>query len=128
MRRHTERNGHAEEGGPLTSYRRRILLAGVAILVGSCLVGGVLSFYQWDFGSPFGRSSWGGFNPLGRATYAPLALAFIYFPITLPVAVILLVPILIGLRKEKFWPLSLAGFLSMGLLWLWYLTELWNLD
>jgi len=112
----------------LTVYKRRILLAGVAILVLSFLTGIGLSFYQWDHGSPFERSSWGHYNPLGRATYGPLAFAFVLFPITVPVAFIILVAILVGMHKEKLWPVSLLGFLSMGLLWLWYLTELWNFD
>ena len=112
----------------MTTHKRRILLAGVAILASSFLAGIVLSFYQWDFGSPFERSSWGQYNPLGRATYAPLAFAFVLFPITLPVVLIPLVAIYVGMRKEKLWPLSVLGFLSTGLLWLWYLTELWNLD
>lgn len=110
------------------TYKRRVLLAGLAILALSFLTGVVLSFYQWDRGSPFDRSSWGYYNPLGRATYGPLAFAFVLFPITLPLALILLVPIYVGIRKERFWPLSLLGFLSMGLLWIWYVTQLWNID
>jgi len=113
---------------PLTTYKRRILLAGVAILAGSFLAGIALSFYQWDHGSPFDRRSWGDYNPIGRATYGPLAFAFILFPITVPLAFIPLVPIFVGMRKANWWPLSMFGFLSMGLLWLWYLTTLWNFD
>jgi len=92
------------------------------------LAGIGLSFYQWDRGSPFNWSSWGNYNPLGRATYGPLAFAFVLFPFTLPLLLIVSVPIYIGIRKEKLWPLSLLGFLSLGLLWLWYVTELWNFD
>jgi hypothetical protein len=107
---------------------RRTLLSGVAILALSFLAGIFLSFYQWDHGSPFERSSWGGYNPLGRATYAPLALAFIFFPITLPIVVVVFFAIVVSISKEKLWPVSLLGFLSMGVLWLWYLTTMWNFD
>jgi hypothetical protein len=112
----------------LTTHNRKILLAGGAILALSFLVGIALSFYQWDLGSPFEQSSWGDYNPLGRATYAPLAFAFILFPITGPLAFILVLTVIVGMKKERLWPISMLGFLSAGLLWLWYLTRLWNFD
>jgi hypothetical protein len=112
----------------LTTYRRRVLFGGGAILALSFLAGIVLSFHQWDHGSPYHWRTWGEYNPLGRATYGPLAFAFVLFPVTVPVLLIVSVPIYIGLRKERLWPLSLLGFLSLGLLWLWYVTELWNFD
>ena len=37
----------------LRVYRYRVLLAGLAILALSFLVGIVLSFYRWDHGSPW---------------------------------------------------------------------------
>ena len=72
----------------MQSHKRRILLSGFAILVLSLLAGLAVSFYQWDRGSPFDRSTWGeyGFNPVGRAI-APLALIFMFFPITVPVII-----------------------------------------
>jgi hypothetical protein len=119
----------ADPGGTrLRAYQRRMLLAGFAIVALSFLAGIFLSFYQWDRGSPFEPSSWRNFNPLGRATYGPLVFALVLFPITIPVALVLLVPIYIGIRKERLWPLPLLGFLSMGLMWLWFITELWKMD
>lgn len=112
----------------MTVYKRRMLLAGFVILALSFLAGIFLSFYQWDHGSPFDQSSWGSYNPVGRATYGPLAFAVMIFPITLPITLLILATIYIGLRKEKLWPLPLLGFLSMGLLWLCYVTELWKWD
>jgi len=119
----------SDVGGTSSSaYKRRMLIAGIGILALSFLAGIFLSFYQWDRGSPFDQSSWNNFNPLGRATYGPLIFALVLFPITVPVALVLLVPIYVGLRKEKLWPLPLLGFFSTGLLWLWYITELWKMD
>jgi hypothetical protein len=93
----------------------------------SLIAGIVVSFYQWDLGSPFDVSNWGRFNPVGRATY-PLILIFMFFPITIPVILVLLVPVYIGFKKEKLWPLSMLGFLGMGVLWVLFLTELWTMD
>ena len=112
----------------MTTQTRRTLLEGFAILALSFLIGIVISFYQWEDGSPFDQSNWGYYNPLGRATYGPLTFAFLLFPITLPLALILFGIIYVGIKKEKFWPLSLLGFLSTGVLWLWYIIELWNFD
>lgn len=113
----------------MQSHKRRILLSGFAILVLSLLAGIAVSFYQWDRGSPFDTSTWGehGFNPLGRAIY-PLVLLFMFFPITVPVILVLLVPVYIGFKREKLWPVSLIGFLAMGVLWVMILTELWTMD
>ena len=112
----------------LTIYERRILFGSAAVLALSFFAGIFLSFYQWDHGSPFDRSSWGTYNPVGRATYGPLAFAVILFPVTVPLAFVLALMIYIGLTKQKFWPLPLVGSLSVGLLWIWYLTTLWNFD
>ena len=112
----------------LTVYQRRMLLAGLAVLAMAVLAGIFLSFSQWDRGSPFDRSSWNYYNPLGRATIGPLAFAFMIFPITLPVVFILAIPIYLGLKKPSLWPLALLGYLSLGLLWVWFVTELWKID
>lgn len=112
----------------MRSHTRRILLSGSAILALSLLAGIAVSFYQWDRGSPFDTSTWdSGFNPIGRAIY-PLVLVLMFFPITLPLLLVLLIPVLIGLRWEKLWPVSLIGFLAMGVLWVLFLTELWTMD
>jgi hypothetical protein len=113
----------------MQSHKRRILLSGFAILLLSLLAGIAVSFYQWDHGSPFDTSTWGedGFNPVGRALY-PLVLIIVAFPITAPFMLVLLVPVYIGFKKEKLWPVSLIGFLAMGVLWVFFLTELWTMD
>jgi hypothetical protein len=110
------------------AYKRRILVGGFSILALSFLVGIFLSFYEWDRGSPFNLSDWSEFNPVGRATYGPLGFALILFPITFPVLLVLSLPIYVGMRRARLWPLSLLGFLGIGLLWLWYITELWKMD
>ena len=109
-------------------HRRRILFSGFAILAVSFIAGVVLSFYQWDHGSPFDLSNWSNFNPIGRATYGPLALAVILFPVTLPLLLLVSVLVWVGMKKQRLWPLSLVSFIGLGLLWLWYLTELWQFD
>jgi len=113
----------------MQSYKRRILLSGFAILVLSFLAGIAVSFYQWDRGSPFDRSTWGedGFNPVARAIY-PVVLLFMFFPLAVPFILVLLVPVYIGFKREKLWPVSLIGFLAMGVLWVMFLTELWTMD
>jgi len=103
-----------------------MLLAGFAILGLSFVTGICLSFYEWDHGSPFDLSRWDGYNPLGRATYAPVVFAVLIFPISLPISLLIFAMIYVGMRKERLWPLPLLGFLSLGLLWLWYITELWE--
>lgn len=116
-------------GGVSRAYKRRILVVGFSILVLSFLTGIVLSFYEWDRGSPFDHlSNWRGVNPVGRATYGPLGFALFLFPITIPLLLVLSVPIYVGTRRKRLWPLSLLGFLTMGLLWLWFITELWKMD
>lgn len=113
----------------MQSHKRRILLSGFAILTLSLLTGIAVSFYQWDRGSPFDTSTWGvdGFNPIGRAL-SPLVLIIVAFPITAPFILVLMVPVYIGFKKEKLWPVSLISFLAMGVLWVWFLTELWTMD
>jgi hypothetical protein len=68
-----------------------------------------------------------GFNPVGRALY-PLVLLLMFFPITIPFVLVLLVPVFIGFKWAKLWPVSLIGFLAMGVLWVLFLTELWTMD
>src|SRR5258705_3722527 len=101
--------------GVSRAKKLRILVAGSSILVLSFLAGNLISFYEWDRGSPFDLSNWDNYNPVGRATYAPLAFAFVLFPITIPVLLVLSLLIYAGIRRERLWPLSLLGFLSMGL-------------
>ena len=112
----------------MQSHKRRILLSGFAILAMSLLAGIAISFYQWDRGSPFDTSTWDdGFNPIGRAIY-PLVLILMFFPITFPLILVLLVPVYIGFKRAKLWPVSLIGFLAMGVLWVLFVTELWTMD
>ena len=110
------------------TYPRRMLLAGSTILGLSVLTGIVLSFHRWDRGSPFDQQSWNYYNPLGRATYGALVAFLLIFPVTLPLTLLLSLPIYFGLKKQSRWPLPLLGFLGMGLLWLWFVTELWTID
>lgn len=112
----------------LRIYRRRVLVAGLVILAIAFLVGICLSFYQWDRGSPFARSSWGYFNPLGRATYGPLAFAVALFPVTIPVLLVLLWPVYFGMKRERLWPLALLGFSSIATLWVFFVVGLWQMD
>lgn len=109
-------------------HKRRILFSGFAILALSFIAGIVISFYQWDRGSPFDLSNWSKFNPVGRATYGPLAFAVILFPITIHLLVVVTVVVWVGMKKQRLWPLSLLAFIGLGLLWLWYITELWKFD
>lgn len=113
----------------MQSHTRRILLSGFAILAMSLLAGVVMSFYQWHRGSPFDTSTWGesGFNPIGRAIY-PLIFLFMFFPISFPFIMVLLVPVYIGVKWKKLWPVSLIGFLAMGVLWVLFLKDLWTMD
>ena len=112
----------------LSTYRRRVLVAGLMIVAISFVAGICLSFYQWDRGSPFAQSSWGQFNPLGRATYGPLAFALVLFPITIPVLLILLLPVYFGMKRQRRWPLALLGFSSIAALWLVFVVGLWDMD
>jgi hypothetical protein len=116
------------EGISHSAYKNRILLAGFLILALSFLAGILLSFYQWENGYPFDLSNWGSFNPLARATYGPIVFVLFLFPFTFPVLLVLSLPIYFGMRKKRLWPLSLLGFLSIGLLWLWLILVLWAMD
>ena len=116
------------DAGNSSRYHLRIALAGFSILALSCLAGIFLSFYEWDRGSPFDLSHWGKHNPIGRATYGPLVFAWVILPMTLPALIAVTVPIYIGLKKKKLWPLSLLGFLCLGVLWLFYIQGLWDID
>ena len=66
----------------MQAHKRRILLSGLTILGMSLVAGLVVSFSQWDRGSPFDTSTWGeyGYNPVGRAIY-PLILIFHVFSV-----------------------------------------------
>ena len=99
-------------------YKRRILFCGFLILALAVIAGIVMSFQEWDRGSPFEVSSWGEYNPLVRATLGPLAFALVIFPVTLPAVIVLSVPIYFGLKKPRLWPLALLGFLGLAALWL----------
>ena len=116
------------EDNRLTTYRRRVLVAGLVVLAISFAVGIFLSFYQWDRGSPFAHSSWGKFNPLGRATYGPLAFVVVLFPITVPVLVLLLLPVYFGMKSRKLWPLAILGFSSIATFWVFFVVGLWEMD
>ena len=118
----------ADEPTRLRAYKSKVLLAGFMILALSFLVGVVLSFIEWDRGSPFDVENWNYFNPVGRATWGPLAFAVVLFPITLPIVGVLSVLIHLSLKKQKLWPLSLLGFVVLGALWLLWVTGLWQMD
>ena len=112
----------------LRSYRRKLLAAGAGILLLSFLVGIGISFAQWDRGSPFNVSQWDDYNPLGRASYGPFIFALYLFPLTFLVLLILSLPIYFGLKKRGRWPFPLLGFVAMGVLWIFWMTALWDLD
>jgi ABC-type sugar transport system permease subunit len=117
------------EAAKLRTYRIRMSLLGFAVLILSLFAGLAMSFYEWDRGSPFDTSTWNGhFNPITRATYAPLAFMILIFPITLHVLLILALPIYFGLKKKRLWPLALVGYLAAGVLWLFCLDGLWQMD
>lgn len=112
----------------LSTYRLRILLVGLTILVLSFGAGIFLSFYKWDRGSPFDRSSWNAYNPLGRATYGTLVLSLLMFPITIPVLFMASLLIYFGIKRQRRWPLVLFGFMSMGAYWLFLVVGVLNFD
>jgi hypothetical protein len=105
-----------------------MLLGGFGILILSFVTGICISFIQWDRGSPFDVSRWDNFNPVGRATYAPFVFAVICFPFTLPLLLFLSLPVYFGLKKQTRWPLAVLGFVAMGIFWLLWVTELWQMD
>jgi len=108
--------------------KRLILVCGFLVLALSVLVGIFISFNEWDRGSPYEVSNWGVYNPLGRATYGTLAFALVLFPITLPALVIAGVLIYFGIKRQRLWPLSLLGFLAIGVLWVWYVVGVVRFD
>ena len=117
------------QAAKLRTYRIRMLFLGFAVLTLSLLAGLAMSFYQWDRGSPFDTSTWHGhFNPISRATYGPLAFMIMIFPITLHALFILALPIYFGLKKQRLWPLALVGYLALGVLWIFCLDGLWQMD
>jgi hypothetical protein len=116
------------KAGSSSTYQLRVALAGFSILALSFLAGIFMSFREWDRGSPFNLSNWGACNPVGRATYGPWVFALVLLPMIFPVLIVLTVPIYIGLKRKKLWPLSLLGFLGIGMLWLVYIQGLWEID
>jgi len=125
----TNRQPMPSESARLRTYRIRMMLVGFGVLVLSLLGGLAMSFYQWDRGSPFDTSTWHGhFNPISRATYGPLAFMIMIFPITIHALFVLALPIYFGLKKKKLWPLALAGYLALGVLWIFCLDGLWQMD
>jgi hypothetical protein len=108
--------------------KRSILACGFSILALAVVAGIFISFNEWDRGSPFEFSNWGVYNPLGRATYGTLAFALILFPITVPVLAVSSVLIYFGNKRQRLWPLSLLGFLIIGLCWVWYVVGVVNFD
>lgn len=108
--------------------KRLILICGFVILALSVLTGIYVSFKEWDRGDPFEVSKWGEYNPLGRATYGTLAFALLLFPITLPVLAVSGVLIYFGIKRQRLWPLSLLGFLIIGVVWVWYVVGVINFD
>jgi hypothetical protein len=111
------------------SHRLGILGSGFAILAFAVAAGIWLSFKQWDRGSPYDHLlNWRGVNPVGRATIGPLLFAVYVFPVTIPVLLVLLVPIYFGMTRKRLWPLAILGFLSMAILWLLFVTALWTID
>ena len=126
-----ETNGQLtpSESARLRSYRIRMMFVGFGVLVLSLISGLAMSFYQWDRGSPFDTSTWHGrLNPIGRATYGPLAFTLMLFPITIPALFVLALPIYFGLKKQRLWPLALVGYLAVGVLWVFWLDGLWQMD
>jgi hypothetical protein len=111
------------------SYTLGILASGFAILALAVAAGIWLSFKQWDRGSPYDYLlNWRGVNPVGRATIGPLLFAVYVFPVTIPVLLVLLVPIYFGMTRKRLWPLAILGFLSVAILWLLFVTALWTID
>lgn len=108
--------------------KRLNLICGLFIFAVAVFIGIYLSFEQWDRGDPFEVSNWGAFNPLGRATYGTLAFALVIFPITVPVLAVSGVLIYFGMKRPRLWPLSLLGFLIIGVCWVWYVIGVINFD
>lgn len=128
-RRETNQQLTPSQSARLRTYRIRMLLVGLGVLTLSLLAGLAMSFYEWDRGSPFDSSTWDGhFNPISRATYGPLAFTVMLFPITFPALFILALPIYFGLKKQRLWPLALVGYLAVGVLWVFWLNGLWQMD
>lgn len=108
--------------------KRLILVCGFLILALAVLTGIYISFDHWDRGDPFEVSIWAGYSPIGRATLGTLAFALILFPITVPVLAVSSVLIYFGIKRQRLWPLSLLGFLIIGVVWVWYVVGVINFD
>jgi len=117
------------ERAKLRTYRLRMLLLGFTLLTLSCFAGLAMSFYEWDRGSPFDTATWDGhFNPISRATYGPLVFTIMIFPVTFPVLFIFALSVYFGLKKQRLWPLAVVGYLALGVLWVFWLNGLWQMD
>jgi hypothetical protein len=108
--------------------KRSILVCGFSLLALALLTGIYISFNEWDRGSPFEDLNWGEYNPLGRATFGTLLFSLIVFPITVPILALATVLIYFGIKKQRLWPLSLLGFLIIGVCWVWYVVLVINID
>lgn len=108
--------------------KRLIFVCGFLILALSILTGIYISFNQWDRGDPFEVSIRAGYSPIGRATLGTLAFALLLFPITVPVLAVSSVLIYFGIKRQRLWPLSLLGFLIIGVCWVWYVVGVINFD
>lgn len=108
--------------------KRLILVCGFLIFALAVFIGIYISFNQWDRGDPFEVSIWAGYSPIGRATIGTLAFALILFPITVPVLAVSGVLIYFGIKRQRLWPLSLLGFLIIGVCWVWYVVGVINFD
>lgn len=126
----TDQLATRSETAALKRYRRRMLLIGFGVLMISMLVGIGFSFCQWDRGSPFDLSTWEDafVNPVARATYGPLLFTLFIFPVPLPLLVVLAVPIYFGLKKQSRWPLAVLPLLALGVLWVFWIRGLWEMD
>lgn len=124
------KNSKQSTAPSLSRYRKKMLLAGFGLLALFLLAGIFLSFHRWEKGFTFrGVNVWESyFNPIGQATYGPLIFGLVLFPITIPMLLVLSIPIYFGLKKQTRWPLVLLGFVLIGILWLLWITELWMMD
>lgn len=95
-------------------FRRRIIVTGVWIL-SIAFVGGIV--IMWLILRDVAlHPQEPGF--LSRSTTIPMFFMFQLFPITIPILGISGALIFAASRKQKFWYLSIVGFLALGVYWL----------